>query len=54
MSELVKCTAALSPDSLLTLHALETVAQHLENGIAFTYVIWIQAETTYNLISNNS
>jgi len=39
--EVAKYAAALSPNSLLTLHALETVVQRLESGIAFTYIIWI-------------
>jgi hypothetical protein len=34
-----KYTAALSPNSLLILYALETVAQRLESGITFTHVI---------------
>ena len=38
-SEVAECAAALSPNSLLTLHALETVAQRLESGIAFTHVM---------------
>ena len=37
--EVAKYAAALSPDFLLTLYALETVVQRLEGGIAFTHVI---------------
>jgi hypothetical protein len=34
-----KYTAALSPNSLLILYALETVAQRLESGITFIYIM---------------
>jgi hypothetical protein len=49
--ELAKCAAALSPNSLLTLHALEIVVQRLESGIAFTYIDLgrnINLEVTYD------
>ena len=36
---MAKYIAALSPNSLLILYTLETVAQRLESGIAFTYII---------------
>ena len=36
---MAKYVAALSPDSLLILYALETIVQRLKSGIAFTYII---------------
>jgi hypothetical protein len=51
-----KYIAALSPNSLLTLYTLETIAQRLESSITFTYVIDlgrnINLKVTYTILVN--
>ena len=54
--KVAKYTAALSPNSLLILHTLKTIAQRLKSGITFTYVMDlgrnINLRVTYTILVN--